>query len=75
MKNTRAVLLGIGFFSIMTGLVLISSGAQMCRTSCWIDGIFKLLLPGHLETWAGGLSWLTGGIAITLFGLLGSSNK
>jgi len=75
MNNTRTVFLGIGLLCIMIGFIAIATGAKVCRTSCWIDQIFKLLLPTHLVTWAGGISWLILGIGVTIFGLVKFGKK
>ncbi|MDH6164877.1 hypothetical protein M2282_000005 [Variovorax boronicumulans] len=47
--------LGIGVAGILIGLILMWTGQRMCRTTCWIDDAFKLLLPAAYESWAGGL--------------------
>jgi hypothetical protein len=37
--------IGIGLTAVSIGLALMVSGQRMCRTSCWVDNMFKLLLP------------------------------
>ena len=41
--------IGIGLTAISIGLALMVSGQRMCRTSCWVDDVFKLLLPKDYE--------------------------
>jgi hypothetical protein len=55
---------GIGLTAVSIGLALMVSGQRMCRTSCWVDNVFKLLLPSGYEFLAGGISWFLIGIAI-----------
>lgn len=55
----------IGAVSIIIGLGLMATGQQLCRTSCWFDNLFKLVLPRTYESLAGGLPWLVIGIALT----------
>ena len=47
--------IGIGLTAISIGLALMVSGQRMCRTSCWVDDVFKLLLPKDYEFLAGGM--------------------
>ena len=56
--------IGIGLTAVSIGLALMVSGQRMCRTSCWVDNVFKLLLPSGYEFLAGGMPSLLIGIAI-----------
>ena len=56
--------IGIGLTGIAIGLALMVSDQRMCRTSCWIDDVFKWLLPKDYEFLAGGMPSLLVGIAI-----------
>lgn len=56
--------IGIGLTAISVGLALMVSGQRMCRTSCWLDDVFKFLLPRDYESLAGGIPSLLIGIAI-----------
>ncbi len=56
--------IGIGLTAVSIGLALMVSGQRMCRTSCWVDNVFKLLLPSGYEFLAGGISWFLIGVAI-----------
>jgi hypothetical protein len=58
--------IAIGLASILIGLSLMISGQQMCRTSCWVDNVFKLFLPQGYEFLAGGIPWLTVGTIIVV---------
>jgi hypothetical protein len=54
----------IGSTSILIGLAIITSGKSMCRTSCWMDDVFRILLPERLDYLAIGLPSIIIGIAI-----------
>lgn len=54
--------LGIGVTGVLIGLVLMGAGQRMCRPTCWIDNMFKMLLPTTHESWAGGLPVLLIGV-------------
>ena len=56
--------LGIGAAGVLIGLALMLTGQRMCRTTCWIDDLFKMLLPPSHESWAGGLPALLVGLII-----------
>ena len=56
--------IGIGLTAVSIGLALMVSGQRMCRTSCWVDDVFTLLLPSGYEFLAGGISWFLIGVAI-----------
>lgn len=56
--------LGIGVAGILIGLALMWTGQRMCRTTCWIDELFRMLLPASRESWAGGLPVVLIGIVI-----------
>ena len=56
--------LSIGVVAILIGLVLMISGQRMCRTSCWMEDLFRMLLPASHESWAGGVPMFLIGIAI-----------
>ena len=56
--------IGIGLTAVSIGLALMVSGQRMCRPSCWVDDVFKLLLPSGYEFLAGGISWFLIGVAI-----------
>jgi len=45
------------------------SGQRMCRTSCWVDNLLKLLLPRDYEFLAGGISWFLMGVAIVAYAI------
>lgn len=61
--------IGIGLASILIGAVLMMSGKQMCRTSCWADNLFKIFLPKNYEHLAGGMPWVAMGIAIAAYAI------
>lgn len=56
--------LGIGIAGVLIGLVLMGTGQRMCRTTCWLDDLFKMLLPTSHESWAGGMPALLIGVAM-----------
>lgn len=56
--------LGIGMIGVLIGLALMLTGQRMCRTTCWIDDLFKMLLPPSYESLAGGLPALLVGLII-----------
>lgn len=56
--------LGIGVVGVLIGLALMLTGQRMCRTTCWLDELFKMLLPPSYESWAGGLPALLVGLII-----------
>jgi hypothetical protein len=56
--------LGIGVAGVLIGLALMATGQRMCRTTCWVDNVFKMLLPTSYESWAGGLPVLLIGVGI-----------
>jgi hypothetical protein len=56
--------LGMGIVGSLIGLGLMATGQRMCRTSCWVDRLFELLLPASHASWAGGLPVLLVGLAI-----------
>lgn len=55
---------GIGLVGVLVGLAQMVSALQMCRTSCWVDDVFRLFLPKDYEFLAGGLPTFIIGIAI-----------
>ena len=59
----------IGSTVIFLGFAVITSGKSMCRTSCWMDDFFRLLLPERLDYLAIGLPSIIIGIAIVLHSL------
>ncbi|MFN3735551.1 hypothetical protein [Comamonas testosteroni] len=61
--------IGIGLTAIAIGLALMMSGQRMCSTSCWIDDVFKWLLPKDYEFLAGGMPSLLVGIAIVAYAI------
>lgn len=61
--------IGIGLTAIAIGLALMVSGQRMCRTSCWLDNVLKLLLPKDYEFLAGGISWFLVGVAIVAYAI------
>ena len=56
--------IGIGLAGVLIGLALMLTGERMCRTDCWINSLFKMLLPASLESWAGGLPVLVVGLIV-----------
>jgi hypothetical protein len=54
----------IGAAAILLGLAIITTGTSICRTSCWIDDVFRLLLPDRLDFLAIGLPSIIIGVAI-----------
>ena len=56
--------IGIGLTAIAIGLALMVSDQRMCGTGCWIDDVFKWLLPKDYEFLARGMPSLLVGIAI-----------
>jgi hypothetical protein len=66
---------GIGVAGVLIGLVLMGTGQRMCRTTCWIDNVFKMLLPAAYESWAGGLPILLIGVGIIGHALYKHSRK
>lgn len=54
----------IGLMGVLVGLSLMLKGQQLCRTSCWVDNVFKLFLPDGYDHLAGGFPWIVVGIAI-----------
>lgn len=65
----------IGVGSALIGVSLMMAGRQMCRGTCWIDNLFRLLLPFSYEHWAGGLPWFLMGLAIILYVLWNDISK
>ena len=61
----------IGVVAILIGLALMLSGQQMCRTSCWVDDLFRYLLPASLKSLAGGMPCLIVGVVIIGWAVLG----
>lgn len=56
--------LGIGIAGVLIGLALMATGQRMCRTTCWVDDVFRMFLPASHESWAGGLPVVLIGVAI-----------
>ncbi|SDZ70770.1 hypothetical protein SAMN05518854_11578 [Variovorax sp. YR266] len=56
--------LGIGIAGVLIGLTLIGTGQRMCRTTCWVDDVFKMLLPTSYESWTGGLPAVLIGVGL-----------
>lgn len=67
--------IGIGGVSAMIGLTLMISGHQVCRSSCWIDNVFKLILPHSYEYLAGGLPWFLMGALMIIYVFWKDSRK
>lgn len=61
--------IGVGIVAVLLGVFLMLTGQRMCRTSCWIDGLFKLFLPKDYEYLAGGLPSFFIGVAIILYSI------
>lgn len=59
----------LGSTAILIGLAVIASGKPMCRTSCWMDGVFRLLLPERLDYLAIGLPSIIIGIGVIFHAL------
>ncbi|MFZ7319812.1 hypothetical protein [Comamonas jiangduensis] len=58
------VQVAISVVAILIGLALMLSGQQMCRTSCWVDNLFRYFLPASLKSLAGGMPSLIVSMAI-----------
>jgi hypothetical protein len=58
--------IGFGVGSILIGIALMMGGQQLCRTSCWVDNLFKVFLPRDLESLAGGMPWIAMGVVLVL---------
>ncbi|MBB3178449.1 YSIRK-type signal peptide-containing protein [Variovorax sp. Sphag1AA] len=58
------VKLSIGIASVLIGVTLVMTGERMCRTTCWLDSLFKMLLPPSLESWAGGMPAILVGLIV-----------
>lgn len=56
-----------GSISILIGVALMMGGERMCRTSCWMDNLFRIFLPKGHESLAGGLPWVVMGVAIIIY--------
>jgi hypothetical protein len=67
--------LAIGAFGILVGMALMLTGQSMCRTQCWIDSVWRMLLPESFASIAGGLSWVFIGIGIVGWSLLNPRTK
>ncbi|NDZ15405.1 hypothetical protein [Variovorax sp. WS11] len=67
--------LGIGVLGVLIGLALMLTGQRMCRGTCWIDDVFKMLLPSSYESLAGGLPALLAGLAIIAHALYKGAKK
>jgi hypothetical protein len=61
--------IGIGLVSVLIGLALMVSRQHMCRTSCWVDNVFKMLLPRNYEHLAGGMPGVVMGVAIIVYSI------
>ena len=70
--------LGIGLAGIFLGMMMMLTGTNICRTSCWMDNMVRLFLPQAYESAAGGLVVLLVGaviVMITLKGGRGNTDK
>lgn len=56
--------IAIAVIPIAIGIALATTGESICRTSCWIDNLFRLMLPDSLKGMAGGTSWIIGGLLL-----------
>lgn len=54
-RMSRKVEITIGAAGVLIGAALMMSGKAMCRTSCWVDDVFRYLLPNNLASLAGGI--------------------
>ena len=68
-RMSRKVEIAIGAAGVLIGSALMMSGKAMCRTSCWVDDIFRYLLPNNLASLAGGIPWVLMGFAIIVWSL------
>ena len=68
-RMSRKVEIAIGAAGVLIGSALMMSGKAMCRTSCWVDDIFRCLLPNNLASLAGGIPWVLMGFAIIVWSL------
>jgi hypothetical protein len=62
--------IAIGAVGVAIGLALMLTGQHMCRTTCWVDDVFRYVLPRSLESLAGGMPWLFVGIGIIAHAIL-----
>lgn len=62
--------IAIGAAGVLIGGALMLTGGRMCRSTCWIDDAFKMILPVGYESWAGGLPAVLLGIGLIIHALL-----
>lgn len=62
--------IAIGAAGVLIGGALMLTGGRMCRGTCWIDDMFKMLLPAGYESWAGGLPLVLVGVAMVVHALV-----
>jgi hypothetical protein len=58
--------IAIGATSVLIGLALITTGQSMCRTTCWIDNVFRSILPESFGFLGNGLPAIVIGVAIII---------
>jgi len=67
--------IAIGAAGVVVGLALMATGQSMCRTSCWIDNFFRLILPERYAFWGHGLPAVVIGIAIIIHAMWGGNKR
>ena len=58
--------IAIGATSVLIGLALITTGQSMCRTTCWVDNVFRSILPESFDFLGNGTPAIVIGIAIII---------